>query len=519
MSIVLSEHLSLLVGAPTGLQKLRGLILQLAVRGKLVSQDAKDEPATELIKRIGHERARLVAEGTCRKMKPMPVLLEGELPFSVPDSWRWARLGDLLLGINSGGTPSKHNPSFWNGDIPWASVKDLGFGTPLTFTQDRITAAGLEAGSFLATAGSILICTRMGLGKIGEAKIDVAINQDLKAIRLSEELDKQYFIYFFRTLSIRGSGMTVSGIKQDELLQFMVPVPPIAEQRRIVAEVCKLMSACDLLEAEQANAEEAHSKLVANLLQTLAQSTDAADISTNWQISREHFDTLLTTVSSLDVLKQTIVQLAYSGRLTKSDSSQWESAKLVEVTEAIADIDHKMPKAVSEGVIFLSAKDLKDNGTLDFSQPKYISREDFERLSRRICPRRGDIIYSRIGARLGKARLVEVDTEFLVSYSCCVIRPNPEKINRQYLAKFLDSRLALDQAHLGKQSIGVPDLGLGVIKAFELPVPSLAEQQQIVNIIDELMVLCDRLKVDLAESRSRQTTLAVTLIEAALEAV
>ena len=179
---MLLSNLDILATAPGGVARLRELILTLAVQGKLVPQDPADEPASVLLQKTRAEKDRLIAEGKIRRDKPLAEIAEGEKPFALPVGWAFCRLGDLLLSIRSGGTPSKQNPAYWDGDIPWASVKDLGFGEPLTDTQDRITKEGLEAGSQLAGVGSILICTRMGLGKIGEALIDVAINQALKAV-------------------------------------------------------------------------------------------------------------------------------------------------------------------------------------------------------------------------------------------------------------------------------------------------------------------------------------------------
>jgi hypothetical protein len=195
--------------------------------------------------------------------------------------------------------------------------------------------------------------------------------------------------------------------------------------------------------------------------------------------------------------------------------STWSWTNLDSLCEQIGDIDHKMPKAVPSGVPFLSAKDLKDDGSLDFSDPKFISEEDFKRLSRKILPRRGDIIYSRIGARLGKARLVEVDTTFLISYSCCLIRPKSEYIDKKYLQLFLDSKLALNQAHLGAQSIGVPDLGLGEIKNYKIPYAPLAEQRRVVARVEQLMALCDDLEARLREERAAAEQFSAGLCRAA----
>lgn len=225
-------------------------ILQAAVQGKLVPQNVHDEPAAELLKRIQQEKARLVKEGKIKKGKPLPPVVEDEIPYDLPNGWVWCRLGDVILQNIGGGTPSKQNPDFWNGEIPWASVKDLNCDR-LTRTIDTITATGLEnSSSNLIPAGSIILCTRMGLGKIAVNEIDVAINQDLRAVFLPKDhVNMDYFIYFYKAQEIVGSGMTVKGISLDELHSLLFPLPPFAEQQRIIAKVDELMALCDELRA------------------------------------------------------------------------------------------------------------------------------------------------------------------------------------------------------------------------------------------------------------------------------
>jgi type I restriction enzyme S subunit len=220
-------------------------ILQMAVQGKLVSQDLRDEPASELLKRIRAGKAKLVKEGKLKEEKPLPPITEDEIPYDLPKGWVWCRLSDILHENIGGGTPSKQNPVYWNGDIHWASVKDLNC-TTLTTTQDTITELGLsESTSNLIPEGNIIVCTRMGLGKIVINKIPVAINQDLRALIFSEDkIDYQYFIYWYKTLAIAGEGMTVKGIKIEELNRMFFPLAPLAEQQRIVAIVDELMAFC-----------------------------------------------------------------------------------------------------------------------------------------------------------------------------------------------------------------------------------------------------------------------------------
>ena len=194
----------------------------------------------------------------------------------------------------------------------------------------------------------------------------------------------------------------------------------------------------------------------------------------------------------------------------------WKWASLDSLCCLIADIDHNMPRAVASGVKFLSAKDLLDDGTLNFTNDvKMISEEDFTRLSRKAQPRHGDIIYSRIGARLGKARLVKTDERFLVSYSCCTIRPLG--VNPAYLAQFLDSGFALAKALSNTQSIGVPDLGLDRIKRFAVPLCNLDEQEQIVSVVDERLSVLAAVLVETETSLRRAARLRQGILKRAFK--
>ena len=148
--------------------RMRTLILDQAIRGKLVPQ--------------------LMAESVVEQIGAVPE----DVPFEIPNKWKWVPLNNLVLKHLGGGTPSKSNATFWNGEIPWASVKDLK-GTVLSLTRDSITEEGLNnSSSNLIPAGTVIVCTRIGLGKIAINTVPMAINQDLRALFLSEKIDKSY---------------------------------------------------------------------------------------------------------------------------------------------------------------------------------------------------------------------------------------------------------------------------------------------------------------------------------------
>lgn len=242
-------------------KKLRQQLLQDAVQGKLVEQNKKDEPASALLNKIKAEK-----EKSGKKEKELPPIKAAEIPFEIPKNWTWCRLGEIIISITGGGTPSTSNSSFWNGNIPWASVKDMNVKY-LFDTKDKITELAISSSSTnLIPKGNVIVCTRMGLGKIVINRVDTTINQDLKALFLSKYIDQEYFYSFYKTLEIVGKGMTVSGIRQEELLNYLIPLPPLDEQRRIVKKLDLVMQNCNDLEESIKQSALQNEKLLQQVL-------------------------------------------------------------------------------------------------------------------------------------------------------------------------------------------------------------------------------------------------------------
>jgi type I restriction enzyme, S subunit len=331
-----------------GIKKLRELILELAVRGKLVQQDANDEPASVLLERIAAEKAQLVKEGKLKKQKPLPEISEDEKPFELPNGWVLARLGNLVLLEN--GDRSKNYPNksvLVDSGIPFVNAGHLINGLIAKEEMTFITAERFEllrAGKFVD--GDILFCLRGSLGKsaLVEGFDTGAIASSLVIVRTGEALLPRYLLmYFDSPLSFSNikkydNGTAQPNLSAADLGKFIVPSPPLEEQHRIVAKVDELMSLCDALEAQTEASIAAHQTLVETLLnalllpQTTANTASQSDVSlerpfTNsfdkdWQRVVEHFDILFTTSASIDTLKQTILQLAVMGKLVEQASSE-----------------------------------------------------------------------------------------------------------------------------------------------------------------------------------------------------
>ena len=249
--------------------RLRKSVLQEAVEGRLVPQDPADEPASVLLDRIREERHKLIAEGKLKFPKGGESIIyrasdgaryekrvdakgrvlsdeciEDEIPFDIPDSWEWARLGEVA-SFCGGGTPDKGNPEFWNGEIPWASMKDI-HGERLLKTIDTITPKGLASKPSISICepGQLIVSTRLTPGKAIISGIRCAINQDLKVVRT--ELPVEYLSVWFGShlddFKRIGSGTTVPGIKLSDLADALIPLPPLAEQHRIVTAINEVLA-------------------------------------------------------------------------------------------------------------------------------------------------------------------------------------------------------------------------------------------------------------------------------------
>lgn len=336
-----------------GIKKLRELILELAVRGKLVPQDPNDEPASELLKRIAAEKAELVKQGKIKKQKPLPEISEEEKPFELPVGWEWATLSHL--GYFSGGkTPSKMRSEYWGGNIPWVTPKDM--KTHLINTsEDCVTDFAISDGLAKVSPGSLLFVARSGILRrkfpVAITSVECTVNQDLKVLAPFIANIENYILlmmngferYIIKNLTKVGT--TVESLLFDEFSSHPFMIPPLEEQFRITNKVNELMSLCDQLEQQSLTSLDAHSQLVETLLATLIDSQNAEESAENWARISQHFDTLFTTEASIDTFKQTILQLAVMGKLVPQDPNDEPASELLK------RIEEEKAQLVKEGKI------------------------------------------------------------------------------------------------------------------------------------------------------------------------
>jgi type I restriction enzyme S subunit len=414
------------------------------------------------------------------------------------------------LEITGGGTPSKQNPRYWGGNIPWASVKDLGKGKFLESTVDHITELGLkESSSNLIPVGRVIVCTRMGLGKIAINRIATAINQDLKALTISEHIDIDYFYNLYGTLDIKGSGMTVSGIKQDALLSMPIPLPPLAEQHRIVAKVDQLMALCDELEDRQRKQQEGRARLNNAALDALLNAGDPVDFAAHWQRICANFDLLYDHPDTIAKLRAAILQLAVQGKLVPQDPNDG-ATRMVTMEELVGRKNLKNGLSLSPvdrpaDFMCLPLSAMKGS-TIDCSVGKPIEIASDRAEPYLIKPRdifiiRGNGNKDRVGVA-GMARECPPRVLFPDLFIRVTLPPN--KIDDEYFLIAWNSPVTRSVLkELAATTSGIWKVNQGHISECEIPIPPLEEQKRIVAKVDQLMALCDALEVKLNQARQQ----------------
>ncbi|MCU7944139.1 MAG: restriction endonuclease subunit S, partial [Candidatus Thiodiazotropha sp. (ex Cardiolucina cf. quadrata)] len=316
--------------SPYGIQKLRELILELAVRGKLLPQDNNDEPADVTLVSIAEEKARLIKEKVIPRSKVLPDVSEEEKPFDLPHGWGLVRLGNIVSKLGSGSTPRGGKNAYVESGIPFLRSQNVWNDglhlDDIAFIPEE-THKKMEKTRVLP--GDVLLnITGASLGRSTIFPVELVeanVSQHVTIIRLIE-IQMNRFIHLGILSPLvqslvwgRQVGMAIEGLSKKVLEMFEFPIPPLAEQHRIVAKVDELMVLCDQLEQQQTDSLQAHQTLVETLLRTLVDAGDAESTQQAWNRIAEHFDTLFTTEESIDQLKQTILQLAVMGRLVPQD--------------------------------------------------------------------------------------------------------------------------------------------------------------------------------------------------------
>jgi type I restriction enzyme S subunit len=536
----LLQHFERISEAPDAIPHLRRFILDLAVRGKLVEQDPSDEPASELFKRITAEMARLVKMGDIRKPKKLPAM--GYVPFGLPTNWLWTQIREVTSDRGQEIPQSK----FTYIDVT-AIDKETGVVAEPKILE--ATEAPSRARKKTNKGDVVYSCVRPYLLNVAIIDTDFEpkpIASTAFAVLNGHGLVLPRYLWIvlrspFMLECVEGNqrGQVYPAINDSDFAILPFPLPPLAEQHRIVEKLDELMSLCDQLEAAKAEREQCRDHLVGATLQNLNQPAEEEET------FREHalftftnLPRITTRATHIKQLRQTILNLAVRGKLAEqSDEDKiscvpplrkypatseidrvvfdqarselllpggWQIAPLALLSENIVDCPHTTPKWTDHGEICIRTNQLQPH-IMNLKNSRYVSKETYFERIERLEPKADEILYSREGGILGIACRVPSDVKLCLGQRLMLIRVGAE-IRADFLEIVLNSPFITDIAKARTTGGAAPRVNMSTVRAYPIPLPPLAEQHRIVAKVDELMSLCYQLEaqITVTEQNSRR---------------
>ena len=547
------DNFEYMAEAPNGIQKLREMILQLAVQGKLVLQDPNDEPASILIERVRFEKNRLPKGGKFRKPKPMSPLNMTEVPYKMPSQWEWVRLG-FIGYTQTGTTPSKTHSEYFGSFIPFIKPADID-ANRINYNNEGLSQIGLKQGRFIEKHSIMMVCIGGSIGKVNFIERDCSCNQQINTITLYTGILHKLINYFMRSpyfqdeVISRAPKATLPILSKGKWEQIPIPLPPLNEQKRIVAKVDELMVLCDNLEARKQKTHQTCIKLNDASIDKLMTAPTPDKFNRHWKRIYDNFDLLYSKPENVTKLRQSILQLAVQGKLVRQDPNDESASLLFEKIKA------EKNQLAKEGAIKIS-KPLPIIGTEDYPYTKplgwvwvrlgqislnvhygYTASADSSiknvrllritdiqngRVNWDLVPgckieskaqsqfllNPGDLLIARTGGTIGKTFLVE-DTPFPAVFASYLIRAIPSSyVYPSFLKVFFGSNLYWTQLYNKTSGTGQPNVNATSLKTLIFPLPPIEEQKRIVAKVDEFTALCDELEYKLSEGQSDNNRLA-----------
>ena len=509
-------------------QQLKNSILQMAVQGKLVPQDPNDEPASVLLERIRAEKEKLIKEKKIKKEKNPSVIFRGadntpyekigdevrsladEVPFDIPDSWEWVRLGNIG-DWGAGATPSRTHPEYYGGNIPWLKTGDL-TDSYIDTIPETITELALEKTSVrLNPAGSVLIAMYGAtIGKLGILSIAATTNQACCACFPLGGMNNRYLFYFLmaqKPLFIKqGEGGAQPNISKEKIVSTLMPVPPLEEQRRIVVMLGRIFPIIDAYSKCKTELDLYNTTFPERLKKSILQEAVQGKLVPQ-DPSDEPAEALLERIRAEKqrlIKEGKIKKDKHESVIFRRDNSHYEKLDGVERC-----IDDELPFEIPENWCWAQLGSIssyaetkqKINAANADSDIWGLDLEDIEKGGRLIVRKtvgerkaigdkavfsKGDILYSKLRPYLLK---------ILVAPECGICTPEivPFQmyggIVSEYIVNFLRSPYVDNLINSITYGVKMPRVGTETMTTLFVPVPPLAEQHRIVQRIEELLPL------------------------------
>ena len=482
-------------------QELKNSILQLAIQGKLVEQRPEKGTAEELYKQIQAEKQALIKAGKIKKEKPLPEITEDEIPFEIPESWKWVYIGEIFLHNTgkaqnaSGSTNGTIRKFITTSNLYWGYF-DFSKVKEMPFTEQEIERCSARKGDLLVCEGGD--CGRSAIWTYDE---EVCIQNHVHRLRPYHELSIEYYYYLFHlykfTGRLRGRGVAIQGLSSDAIHKVICPLPPLAEQKRIVAKIEELLPLIERYEKAWSRLEDFNKRFPGDMQKSILQMA----IQGKLVEQRPEEGTGEELYKQIQTEKQALIK---AGKIKKEkplpeiveDEIPFEipeSWKWASVGSVCVNIQYgsSQKSAVSGKVPVLRMGNIQ-GGKIVYDKLVYTSDDsEIEKYPLAV----NDLLFNRTNSKelVGKTAIYK--GEMPAIYAGYLVRISPVLLDSDYLNYVMQSQYYWTYCQtVRSDAIGQSNINAEKLKRFVFPLPPLAEQKRIVARLEELLPLCERLK-------------------------
>ncbi len=488
-------------------EQLKGSILQLAIQGKLVNQELSEGKAVSLIQEIKKKKQSLIKQGIIKKEKELSPIAENEIPFDIPETWEWVRLGDYAEKVTdyvaSGSFASlrENAPSLKTEDYA-ILVKTADFSNDFTQNLTYTTKHGYEFLNNSNLFGGELVLSN--IGSIGKVFIVPKLNRKMTLapnsvmVRLADDQLRDYLYHFllsplgYEELIAITSGTAMKKFNKTDLKTILIPIPPLEEQKRIVAKIEELMPFVEQYAAASTKLNTLNASFPEMMKKSILQEAVQGKL-----VPQDPNDEPASLL--LKKIAEEKKRLIKEGKIKKQKQlpevtedeipfdipESWEWVRLGSILKLLTDGTHKTPHYVTEGVPFISVKDMS-SGCISFSNTKFITEKEADELNMRCNPERGDVLLSKVGTT-GVPAPVDTDIKFSLFVSVALLKFNIDLINRDYLINVINSPCVQKQCAENTRGVGNKNWVMRDIANTLIPIAPLREQERIVSELKRLI--------------------------------
>ena len=489
-------------------QELKASILQLAIQGKLVEQRPEEGTGEELYKQIQAEKQKLIKAGKIKKGKPLPEITENEIPFDIPVDWIWIKLGEIVSVLGGKRIPAGRTLTADNTGYKYIRVSDMKNGSVLAENLLYVpTDIYPSISRYVIHKEDVYITVAGTIGRVGK------IPPEIDGANLTENADRLVFSIIDQDWLIK---CLESSLVQQQIIdattkvgqpklaikriqELLIPLPPLTEQKRIVAKIEELLPYIDRYEKAWNRLEEFNKRFPADMQKSILQMAIQGKLveqrpeeGTAEELYKQIQEEKKKLIKAGKIKKEKPLPEITEDEIPFDIPVDWIWIRLRDICVKIVDGDHNPPSGtkIRTEYLMLSAQNINNNTLVNLEKVRYLTKEIFYKENERTKVEKGDIFLTTVGT-LGRSCVYEGNFNITFQRSVSVIST---LIHNRYLKLVFDSPYI--QQYMVSNSTGTAQKGfyLHQVENLAIPLPPLTEQKRIVAKLEEILTLCEKLK-------------------------